>query len=332
MERSMDSTPHPLAALLGLGGGKTSHAEKLVAGLGGFTGILLTLLVTQHFVPGPGAALIVASMGASAVLLFAVPHGQLSQPWALIGGHLISAFIGVGCQILIHDRVVAAACAVGLAILAMYYLQCVHPPGGATALSAVIGGPAVHALGFHYVATPVMLNVLVIFSVGLLFNFAFPWRRYPAALSQYLPRRGGRADDAPAEQEPALSHEDFAYALQRMNMYVDISEDDLRRIYSLARDHTRAASRPEQIQVGRYYSNGEYGDGWSVRRVIDESDVRGGGRDQVIYRVVAGKDRRASGTLEREQFTRWAKYEVYRNGDAWYRVPAVPAAAEEGAC
>lgn len=325
----MENIIRNLIGLLGLGGTRTSHTEKLVAGLGGFTGILLTLAVTRQFLPGPEAALIVASMGASAVLVFAVPHGPLSQPWALMGGHFFSAIIGVSCQQLIPDPLLAAACAVGIAISVMYYLGCVHPPGGATALSAVISGPAVHQLGYQYVATPVMVNVAVILAVAVLFNALFHWRRYPAALGQGQRRCPARDKAEEPVQEPVLSHEDFAYALQRMNMYIDISEDDLRRIYTLARHHTRSIVQPEQVMLGRYYSNGEYGDGWSVRRVIDESEVQGGDRDQVIYRGVAGKDRRTTGTMARQAFARWAKYEVALNENSWQRVPSGPSA--EGA-
>jgi CBS-domain-containing membrane protein len=326
----MGNVVKSFTALLGIGGAKTSHSEKLVAGLGGFSGILLTLLVTRQFVPGPEAAVLVASMGASAVLVFAVPHGPLSQPWALVGGHLVSALIGVSCQLLIPDTLLAAACAVGLAIVAMYYLQCVHPPGGATALSAVIAGPAVHELGYQYVATPVMLNVAAILTVAVVFNFAFSWRRYPAALMQYRRRCTAGAQESQASREPLLSHEDFEYALQRMDMYVDISEDDLRRIFNLARHRSHAALKPKHIHLGHYYSNGEYGHDWSVRRIIDESGVRGGSRDQVIYRVVAGKDRRSTGAMAREDFAKWARYEVALNENSWQRVPDPETAREAG--
>lgn len=316
----MANTLHTIAALLGLNGAKTSHAEKLAAGLGGFTGIFLTLVVTHHFVGLREGALIVASMGASSVLLFAVPHGQLSQPWSLVGGHLFSALIGVTCSQLIPDMVLAAAVAAGLAISTMYYTQCVHPPGGATALSAVFGGPAVQEMGYQYVLTPVMLNTMIILSVAVLFNYLFPWRRYPAALTQYIRTcKGGQASEEP-RKEPALTREDLDYALQRMNMYVDIGEDDLRRIYSLARHHTRSTLRPQDIRLGHYYSNGVYGEGWSVRRVIDESGVSEGERDQIIYRVVAGQDRRNTGTMARADFARWARYEVVLNENSWQRV------------
>jgi CBS-domain-containing membrane protein len=316
----LNSLTRNLSALAGLGNARTSHVEKLVSGLGGFAGILLILLVTRQFVGSEAAALIVASMGASAVLLFAVPHGPLSQPWALVGGHLVSSIIGVSCYLLIPDRLIAAACAVGLAITAMYYLQCVHPPGGASALVAVVGGPGVHALGYQYVLTPVMLNALVILAVAVAFNYLFPWRRYPAALAQFRRRCTAEPGKATSGKESALSHEDFAYALQQMNLYIDVSEDDLRRIYHLARHHTRSRLTPADIQLGRYYSNGQYGEEWSVRRVIDESEVQGGERDQVIFRVVAGKGRRSTGAMTREEFAKWARYEVALNENSWHRV------------
>jgi CBS domain-containing membrane protein len=299
-----------LRAFLGIGGNQTSHREKLVSGLGGFVSIFCILIITRHYV-GDGAGLIVASMGASAVLLFAVPHGPLSQPWALIGGHLVSSLIGVTCYLLISDTFVAAAAAVGLAITAMYYLRCIHPPGGATALTAVAAGAGVHALGYRYVITPVMINVAVILSVAIVFNFMFAWRRYPVSLMQY--RNKTRVTPPVGEQ---LSREDLEYALKQMNLYVDVGNAELEKIYQLARNRIKTALSAPQIQLGHYYSNGEYGSNWSVRQVVDESTDR----EQVIYKVVAGQGRRNSGTLSRDEFAQWAKYEVYLNENSWQRV------------
>lgn len=176
--------PHPLLALLGLQAHKTGHLEKLLAAVGGFCGILVMLLISRHYLGLDGAAWVAASMGASAVLVFAVPHGALSQPWPLVGGHVVSAFMGVSCAWLIPDAMIAAASAVALAILAMQYLRCIHPPGGATALAAVVGGEGIQALGFLYVITPVLVNLLVLLLMAVLFNYPFPWRRYPSALAR----------------------------------------------------------------------------------------------------------------------------------------------------
>ncbi len=123
-----------ILSLSGVEFSPTSHADKLVSGLGAFVAIFATYQIS-HQVLGDDAYLVVASMGAAAVLLFAVPHGPLSQPWPLFGGNLVSALVGVSCAQMILDLFLAAAAAVGISVTAMYYLKCVHPPGGATALS-----------------------------------------------------------------------------------------------------------------------------------------------------------------------------------------------------
>jgi CBS-domain-containing membrane protein len=64
----------------------------------------------------------------------------------------------------------------------MHYLNCLHPPGGATALSAVIGGQAVHQLGYQYLLTPVLLNVVTLLLIAIVFNYPFRWRRYPLSI------------------------------------------------------------------------------------------------------------------------------------------------------
>ena len=146
---------------------RVGHTEKLVSALGAFLGIFLIFYTSTYFVHGVSSYLVVASMGASAVLLFAVPHGPLSQPWSLIGGHLVSAAIGVTCAKFIPDIFIAAPLAVGLSVAVMYYLHCIHPPGGATALSAVVGGSAVQELGYQFILTPVLINVFAILGVAI---------------------------------------------------------------------------------------------------------------------------------------------------------------------
>ena len=306
-----------ISHFIGLSSIKTSHREKIISGLGGFVGILLILIITRQFVEIGDAGLIVASMGASAVLMFAVPHGPLSQPWALSCGHLVSAVIGVSCYLLIPNLFVAAASAVGLAITAMYYLRCIHPPGGATALTAVVAGSSVHALGYMYLLTPVLINVVIIFAVAIIFNFIFPWRRYPAVLMEYSAKR---PESNVKVQESELSHSDLEYALQQMKLYVDVSQEDLEKIYHLARHRADEEISTQEVKLGHYYSNGEYGNNWSVRQIVDESDNPRPGRDQVIYKVVAGKNRRSTAAISREEFAQWARYEVYLNENSWQRL------------
>ncbi len=118
---------------------KAGVAEHWVAALGALLSILLTSLVTAQLLGSQAAVVILPSMGAAAVLLFAVTHGPMSQPWPLFCGNTVSAIIGVACQQFIPSLFLAAACAVGLAIFAMYLTRSVHPPGGATALPIGLG-------------------------------------------------------------------------------------------------------------------------------------------------------------------------------------------------
>lgn len=220
-----------------------SEREHWISAAGGLLG-MLAVLWASHFVLGSGSStvLIVASMGASAVLLFAAPHGALSQPWPMFGGHLVSALVGVACARWLgsDEPVLAASLAVALAIAAMYGLRCLHPPGGATALHAVLGGEAVHALGYGYVFSPVLLNVAVLLAVAVAFNYPFAWRRYPQAWW-----RKSATSEAPvadgSQEKCMIPHSDLVYALSQIDTFVDVSEEDLQRIYALALGHRHPA-------------------------------------------------------------------------------------------
>jgi len=293
---------------MGLEGGSVSRAEKLVSTLGGIVGISLVAFVSFQVTGAAGAALIVPSMGASAVLVFAVPHGKLSQPWPLIGGHVISALIGVLCYQLVPLPFLAAGLAVGLAIGAMHLTKSIHPPGGATALAAVIGGPAIHQLGYAYTLTPILLNVAIIFVVALVFNGIFPWRRYPASMVRFT--------DTPAtstgKKQQLIENSHIELALKDMDLVMDVTTDDLHQLFSLALQHAHPQQlSAKQIVLGRYYTNGRHGADWSVRQVIDESNSPDPHKDMVIYRVVEGQGLKSSDSSTREEFALWAARELY---------------------
>lgn len=306
-----------LAQLVGVQLDTTSHWEKMISGVGGFLGIFLILQITHFFVPGVAGALIVASMGASAVLLFAVPHGPLSQPWPVLGGHVISAMIGVTLRMGIDDMFLAGSLAVGISIAVMYYLRCIHPPGGASALAAVVSGPAVYDLGYQFVITPVLLNALVILCVALLVNYPFTWRRYPFAWAQFLKEK---QTDAPCRYkgQGIIPRRDLEYALREMRSFSDVSEEELETIYATAKRHGDALKlKPADIKSGSYYSHGHYGDQLVVRRIIDESRNENPEKDMVIYKIVAGPDLYKTGTMTRSAFASWAKHEVVLYGQEW---------------
>lgn len=285
-----------------------SSAEKLASTLGGFIGIFFISWISFHFTGANGAALIVPSMGASAVLVFAVPHGKLSQPWALFGGHLISAFIGVLCYQLVPDLFLAAALAVGLAIGAMHLLNCIHPPGGATALAAVIGGSSISTLGFEYMLTPVLLNTVVIFITAVVFNSFFPWRRYPTSMMRFT--------DTPTvkEKKPSryIDKEHIERALADIDLVIDLSVDDLQQLFALTLEHVETPQfSPQQIKLGHYYTNSKHGADWSVRQIIDEAQSDDPKKDMVIYRVAEGQGLQSADSCTRTEFALWANRELY---------------------
>lgn len=208
---------------------EVSITEKAVSTLGGALSLLLLIAISTCALPAGGAPAIITSMGASAVLLFGVPHGQLSQPWPVLAGHGISALIGVLCAQCIPYSALAGACAVGLSIGAMQQLKCIHPPGGATALTAVLGGESIRQLGFGFVLFPVLANAAVMVLLAMLINYAFRWRRYPNALHHPAQSR--------AAAVPPTTHEDILAALRTLDSFVDISEDELIRLVDLLRSH-----------------------------------------------------------------------------------------------
>jgi CBS-domain-containing membrane protein len=206
-----------------------SEREHWISAGGSLLGILAVVWVSHVWLGGNGAIFAASSMGSAAVLLFAAPHGAMSQPWPLFGGNLVSAVIGVACaRWLGNEPMLAAALAVSLSIAAMYSLRCLHPPGGATALYAVLGGETVHALGYGYVSSLVLLNVVVLFAVAVVFNYPFAWRRYPQS---WVRRPQAAAETA---EESMIPHSSLVYALSQIDTFVDVSEEDLQRIYALA--------------------------------------------------------------------------------------------------
>lgn len=166
------------------GGGQSpprvSLAEIGWSWLGSVLGIGLVALLHYRLLDPRGFSLMLGSFGASAVLLYGAMRSPLAQPRNLVGGHVLSALIGVSAQMLLGgEPVLAAALAVATAIAVMHLSKTLHPPGGATALIAVIGGPSIHQLGYLYALLPVAVGALAMLAVALLINNLAPARRYP---------------------------------------------------------------------------------------------------------------------------------------------------------
>lgn len=214
-----------------------ARRERVIACLGACVGILIAEWLS-HLTFGEINPWFIAPMGASAVLLFAVPASPLAQPWSIIGGNLVSAFIGVTCAIWIREPGIAAAAAVALAIGAMFSLRCLHPPGGAVALTAVLGGPAITSLGYQFVVSPVAVNSAFLLIAALIFNNLFR-RRYP---HQAHPpgNRHGTSDPRPVERL-GFTRADLDAAVKAYDQLLDVNEDDLEEIFRQA--ELRAYSR-----------------------------------------------------------------------------------------
>jgi CBS domain-containing membrane protein len=208
----------------------TPLPEKVRSSLAG--GIaMLWLAFALQYLPHSGYPLIMlGSMAASAVLLFAAPHSPFSQPWNLVGGHLLSALAGWLAILFIPDHTIAAGVAVGVAILLMHYMNCLHPPGAATALTIVLSGVQYQSMGWKWLAMIVFANTVISLSLALLFNNLLPGRRYPAQAVTLIPKASPTVIPDPA---------DIEWAAQQMAGVIDISTADLCAIYDKAQAHAQ---------------------------------------------------------------------------------------------
>ncbi len=148
--------------------------------LGAFFGISAVALIHNNILAGTDLVMVIGSFGASAVLIYGAISSPLAQPRNLIGGHVISAIIGVACYQLLGGHLwLASSVSVATAIAVMQLTRTLHPPGGATALIAVIGSSKIHALGYLYALVPAGLGALVMLLIALLVNNIPRSRRYP---------------------------------------------------------------------------------------------------------------------------------------------------------
>ncbi len=213
-----------------------SQTERFRSGLGALLGILLTGLLSAALLKSPvAAAWLIAPMGASAVLLFGVPASPLAQPWSILGGNLVAALIGVTCAKLIHAPVPAAAVAIFFAVGAMFALHCVHPPSGAVALTAVLGGPEIHAAGYGFVLVPVALNSILLLVVAVIYNKA-AGRRYPHT-QQPDARRPHQTNDPAPMARLGFSAQDIEAVVKDYDQVLDVSADDLENLFRRTEMH-----------------------------------------------------------------------------------------------
>lgn len=204
--------------------------------------LYLVTLISQQLSSPDAAVILLASMGASSVLLFALPNSPLAKPWSFLAGHFIPACIGLACSHLFTDLALMAAVTIALVLFCMYLFECMHPPGGATALVPVIASPQ-GLLPLDFLWYPVGLNMLVMFCIALLLNKLILKRQIlPAPTQAFDPVH--QHHDAPPLKRLGVQAEDLMSALNSADTVLDIREQDLELLYQQAQQ--RAFARQHQ--------------------------------------------------------------------------------------
>ncbi|KKW49446.1 membrane protein [Pantoea ananatis] len=190
----------------------------ILGAIGAGIGIVVTSLCS-HAILGSAAFWLIAPVGASSVLIFGIPNSPLAQPWSVTGGNCISALAGIAAFNWIPQPVLACGAAVSTAIILMYFLRCLHPPGGAVALSAILGGDPIHHEGIYYAFNLVLLNSFILMLLALFFN-NLTGRRYPHPLTATEAKLDPVIIDVP------VTRADLHAALMK-GQFIDVDEDDL---------------------------------------------------------------------------------------------------------
>lgn len=211
----------------------TRPREWLRAALGAIFGVLLSTLACQQFFGNEIAQHLLGPLGASAFLLFAVSSGAMAQPWSILGSYLTATLVALLMVRLLGQTLTAACLAVGVSLLLMCLLRCLHPPAGAVALGVVLATPAMLAMGVS-VLLPVMLNALCLLVCALLYNnltqVRYPKFHGPLADVHHT------ADPAP-DQRIGIQVDDLQLALKDFGEFVDITHEDLERLIHSSEKH-----------------------------------------------------------------------------------------------
>lgn len=207
----------------------SNACERALACLGAMIGICLTGLITGWVVgTAQHLPLMVAPLGASAVLLFAVPSSPLAQPWSIIGGNTLSALTGIAVAHLVPDMAIAAGLAVAAAIAVMSMLRCLHPPGGAASLLGVLGGTGAASWSFSFAFMPVALNSVLLVILGIIFH-RLSSRAYPHRPGLAATRMHGTSNQPPRFRT-GPTEADIDAALAGSGETYDIAREDLHRL------------------------------------------------------------------------------------------------------
>ena len=273
--------------------------ERLRLGIGALVGILITALVC-HLAGGLAGSLqpwLVAPIGASAVLVFAVPGSPMAQPWPVLGGNTISALVGIagvhGVDLLGYPEI-AAALSVATAMAVMLALRCLHPPGGAMALMMVLAGTSDPA----FALSPVLFNSLILVLVGVVYN-NFTGRPYPHMQLSATPAASGMVDA------------DLDAVLADYNQVLDVSQDDLKTLLAemRLRGHERKLNAVRCADImSRELVTVEFGtslqDAWALLR-----------QKRIKALPVVDRTFRIVGIITLADFMRAAELDIYQGFD-----------------
>ena len=203
--------------------------SKLLAACACFISLGTAAYFTQLLELNEAAPILIASMGASAVILFIIPNSPLAQPWPFVGGHLISAIIGIASTQIISDVATSGAVAVSVSVLLMLFLRCLHPPGAATALAPTMMGQSLTSLGYGFVLLPVAINVSIMLLLAIILNRWLLKHRYPVFDTGGAPKTAGNIPQK--VNGVGVSKENIKQALDSVGMFIDVTPEDLHKVF-----------------------------------------------------------------------------------------------------
>ncbi|MBE0493528.1 MAG: HPP family protein [Thiomicrospira sp.] len=215
---------------------EASHLSELIVSVSGvFIAMIAVVLVMAWVSEGVYAWFVIASVGASAIILFSTPHAPMAQPWAVLAGQMIAGICGLASWTLFKDPMMAVPIAVASTLLFMLLFKARHAPGGATALFIALGTVEVETLGWSLLWLSLLPSLLTLIVMATLFNALFKWRRYPYIVF--------KKTQPQADKQPEITHEDLVYASEKMQGYFEMSEAEFMQLYRAARQHHKT-TRP----------------------------------------------------------------------------------------
>ena len=213
-----------------------SHHEILIIAISTLAALALIVLISKQLLSGLALPFVVASMGASAILMFAAPSSPMSHPWAVAAGHFVSATVGVVCLNSFGTPLIAAPIAVTLSILLMLYLRCLHPPAGATAMLIALGGEQIRAAGYQIILTPIVLNIVILLCAAAMIHHITRQQRqriHRAKTIQWINEL-----EAGRPLAPRLALDDVVAARTQLDTYIDVEDEALLQLMRLAVHNT----------------------------------------------------------------------------------------------